>query len=82
MRGSERGERGLVSLLFFNVGVEVGQLLFIGALILLLRIVLFLWKATSRRPDFPALWQPTAAYLIGTVATFWTIERVMGFWPA
>ena len=80
------GEIGLppseipVSLLFFNVGVEVGQLLFIGALIILLRIVLMLKKALTHRPDFPTLWQPTAAYLIGTVATFWTIERVVSFW--
>jgi hydrogenase/urease accessory protein HupE len=80
------GEIGLppseipVSLLFFNVGVELGQLLFIGALIILLRIALFLWKSTRPHTDIPTRWQPAAAYFIGTLATFWTIERVASFW--
>ena len=62
-----------LALLFFNVGVEVGQLLFVAAFLLLV--------AAVRRSALPmprrASW--LAAYGIGAVATFWTIERVAGF---
>jgi hypothetical protein len=57
--------------LFFNVGVEAGQLAFVAA-------VLFIWHhlARFRWPTF-ALRLP--AYAIGGVAAFWTIERIAGF---
>ena len=64
-----------LALLFFNVGVEVGQLLFIGAALLL--------AALAGRIQIPSpAWAGTLpAYGIGSVATYWTIERVVGFWP-
>ncbi|MBP6627296.1 MAG: HupE/UreJ family protein [Arenimonas sp.] len=73
-----------LALLFFNVGVEVGQLAFIAAVVLLLSA--FAW--IRRRFGQPArsLWQADAylrvpvAYAIGTVAAFWTVQRVIGFW--
>ena len=80
------GEIGLpqneipISLLFFNVGVELGQLLFIAAILVIVGLAMGLWKFVLRQTSVPRLWQPTAAYLIGTVATFWTIERIVGFW--
>ena len=63
-----------VSLLFFNVGVEIGQLIFIAA-------VLALGALASRAPS--ALrptwaWQPACGYAIGATAAFWTIERIVG----
>ncbi len=79
------GEIGLppeeipISLLFFNVGVEIGQLLFIAALLIFAGVAIILCRAVSRRIPSPAHWQPVAAYLIGTVATYWTIERIAGF---
>jgi hypothetical protein len=79
------GEIGLpeeevaTSLLFFNVGVEIGQLLFIAALLVLAGIVGVLWKKVARRPLAPALWQPATAYAVGITATYWTIERIAGF---
>ena len=79
------GEIGLpqneipTSLLFFNVGVEIGQLLFIAALLIVAGIAHALYKAITRRPPSPAIWQPAAAYAIGTIATYWTIERIAGF---
>ncbi|MCP3979090.1 MAG: HupE/UreJ family protein [bacterium] len=63
-----------LALLFFNVGVESGQLAFIAAVGVLI--------VAARRLTLP---QPTwawrvPAYGIGAVAAFWTIERVVGFW--
>lgn len=80
------GEIGLpedevpISLLFFNVGVELGQLLFIFALMVIawLPSKCFYW---IRGRDIPrAIWQPVTAYGVGIVATYWTIERVAGFY--
>lgn len=62
-----------LALLFFNLGVELGQLLFIAAVIFV--------GAVTRRVAVPIpTWAPRlSAYAIGTVAAFWTIERVAGF---
>lgn len=78
-----------LALTLFNVGVEVGQLLFIGAFFALV------WAATKvlatgplagSRGSNPTTWSTTAglaspsAYVIGTLASFWLIERTYGFW--
>ncbi len=63
-----------LALLFFNVGVELGQLLFIAAVGL---VVLAARRLPIPRPAWG--WR-VAAYGIGAVAAFWTIERVVGFW--
>ena len=60
-----------LSLLFFNVGVEIGQLIFVG-------FVLLAW-AILKRFTIPEWSWRLAAYAIGTVAAFWTIERISGF---
>ncbi len=63
-----------LALLFFNVGVEVGQLLFIA-------VALGLGALAARIPMSRPAWAwKVPAYGIGTVATFWTIQRVVGFW--
>jgi hydrogenase/urease accessory protein HupE len=62
------------ALLFFNLGVELGQLAFVGAVLALL--------ALARRIPLPApgwSWR-LAPYAIGTVAMFWTTERIAAFW--
>ena len=61
-----------LALLFFNLGVEAGQLLFIAGVLL---IWLFL-----KRLNWPEWSWRMPAYAIGTVAAFWTIERVLSFW--
>lgn len=62
-----------LALLMFNVGVEVGQLLFIAAVLLLMLI----WQRLTLRE---LRWFPqTAVYLIGSVASFWVIQRVLAF---
>jgi hydrogenase/urease accessory protein HupE len=65
------------ALLFFNVGVEVGQLLFIGAVL----AVMAAWRALSRRiaVSLPAWTGLAAPFVIGSLASFWFIERVAGF---
>ncbi len=60
-----------LALLFFNVGVEAGQLLFIAA-------VLVTWSAL-RRFEWPEWAWRIPVYGIGTMAAFWTIERIAGF---
>ena len=60
-----------LALLFFNLGVEAGQLLFIGAV--------FLVWSVLRRIEWPEWAWRIPVYGIGTMAAFWTIERISGF---
>ncbi len=62
----------VAALLLFNVGVEVGQLLFVG-------VLLGVWYMA--RKVLPADWlNPVApSYAIGAVAAFWMIERTIWF---
>jgi hydrogenase/urease accessory protein HupE len=63
-----------IALLMFNVGVEIGQLLFVAAMMLL-------GTTLARLKLSQQAWQlPAAAYGIGCIAAFWTIERVASFW--
>ena len=60
-----------LALLFFNVGVEVGQLPFIAAVFALG----FLVRASAVR--VPNGWRRAAAYGIGCVAAFWVVQRTV-----
>jgi hydrogenase/urease accessory protein HupE len=60
-----------LALLFFNLGVEAGQLMFIAA-------VLLLWAAL-RRMTWPDWAWRVPVYAIGSLAAFWTIDRINGF---
>ncbi|MBB5350984.1 hydrogenase/urease accessory protein HupE [Haloferula luteola] len=64
-----------IALLFFNVGVELGQLAFIGAILL---GIAFLRKIPLRWPSWG--WR-VAPYAIGCVAAFWVVERTVAFIP-
>ncbi|MET0807383.1 MAG: HupE/UreJ family protein [Pseudoxanthomonas sp.] len=73
------GEAGLpanaipLALLFFNAGVEIGQLLFIAA-------VLAFMAMTRRMHWKPGEWSwRIPSYAIGTAASFWTIQRLATF---
>jgi hydrogenase/urease accessory protein HupE len=60
-----------IALLFFNVGVELGQLAFITAV---LACGLLLRWATVAIPE----WAPRAtAYVIGSLAAYWVFERTL-----
>lgn len=64
-----------LALLLFNVGVELGQLAFVAA-------VLTAARAIHRGVgEVPRWWPRAAAYGIGTVAAFWVIERVAVLLP-
>lgn len=60
------------SLFLFNVGVEIGQLLFVALVWVLLRLVSRLrWPAAT-----PRLAWTSASYAIGSFAMFWFLERL------
>jgi hydrogenase/urease accessory protein HupE len=66
-----------LALLFFNVGVEIGQLIFIAAVLVLMAAGRRV--AASMRLSGPAwLWR-VPPYAIGGLASYWVFERVAGF---
>jgi len=66
-----------IALLFFNVGVEIGQVLFVGAV---LTVIAVGWRAGTRLRLSPPVWLwRIAPYAIGTLASFWLVERVAAF---
>ncbi len=73
-----------LSLLFFNVGVEVGQLMFIAGVVAVAAIGSRLGARLHTRPHAlvqfvrPGL-ELLPAYTIGGLAMFWVIQRVAGF---
>jgi hydrogenase/urease accessory protein HupE len=73
-----------LALLFFNVGVEAGQLLFVAAVVVVFSVVTRLVRKQGSRDHGPwhseALIRTPVAYAIGSIAAFWTVQRVMGFW--
>ena len=62
-----------LALLFFNVGVEIGQLFFVAVV---LALAAFFRLARCPLPRWATLAPP---YLIGTLAMFWVIQRVSVF---
>jgi hydrogenase/urease accessory protein HupE len=72
------------ALLFFNVGVEIGQILFILALLILFFALRPLLRRVLRWGEesevhWTSLTMP-ASYLIGAIASYWMIDRISGFW--
>ena len=59
-----------VALLTFNVGVEIGQLLVVGA-------AYAVYRATARSGRL-AMARAPALYAIGSVAAYWSIGRIVG----
>jgi hydrogenase/urease accessory protein HupE len=66
-----------VALLFFNVGVETGQLLFIASVFALIAAS----QRVARRFDVaPPAWAwRLPPYAIGSIASFWIIQRIAAF---
>jgi len=62
-----------LALLMFNVGVELGQLLFIAV------ILVIVLSSKWLRSEWPAWIRQVPAYGIGGIASLWLIERVAGF---
>jgi hydrogenase/urease accessory protein HupE len=66
-----------VALLFFNVGVELGQLMFVALVLALIAAGRALaQRFQCRQPDW--LWR-VVPYAIGGLASFWLVQRVSGF---
>jgi hypothetical protein len=61
------------ALLFFSLGVEAGHFLFVGAVLSLLVLI-----RRSRLP-LPRWTELVPPYAIGTIATFWFIQRTLTF---
>jgi len=63
-----------MALVFFNVGVVLGQLLFVAV------ILLFGWMLHQLRlPKLLKQAETVAIYSIGGISSFWLIERISLF---
>ena len=65
------------ALLFFNVGVEIGQLIFIAVVLGAIAVA----RRIARRLKFnaPSWWWRVPPYAIGSIASFWLVQRVAAF---
>jgi hypothetical protein len=71
------------ALAFFNIGVEVGQLLFVAGVFVCFGLVRRVLPARRAAADTWAVAARVArptAYAIGILAAFWLIERTARFW--
>ncbi len=60
-----------LALLFFNIGIELGQLAFIA-------VVMGLWVLLRRLPlGRIARWEPFPVYALGSLSAMWCIERAL-----
>jgi hydrogenase/urease accessory protein HupE len=66
-----------LALLFFNVGVEIGQLLFIAAVLIVIAVGRML--KTGMQVAVPEWLRRAPPYFIGTLASYWVFERISGF---
>ena len=63
-----------LALLFFNVGVEVGQLMFVSG------VLVVTWMINKMKFRWPVWVEHGPAYAIGSLAAFWFIQRTVSFW--
>jgi hydrogenase/urease accessory protein HupE len=79
--GLPRNEIG-AALLFFNTGVEVGQLVFIAITLTLIRLVMRVARTTGSAtvPLVLSRVEDVCAYGLGIPAAFWFLERLRAFW--
>jgi hydrogenase/urease accessory protein HupE len=63
-----------LALLFFNLGVEVGQLMFVAG------VLVITWMIKKIGLRCPHWLEQVPAYAIGSLAAFWFIQRTVSFW--
>jgi len=63
-----------LALLFFNVGVEIGQLMFVAA------VLVVMWMINKAKVQWPVWAEQIPAYTVGSLAAFWFIQRTLSFW--
>jgi hypothetical protein len=72
-----------LALLFFSLGVEIGQLLFVAAVMPLVAadegLVSKRWRLSGARLRFGQI-EMACAYAVGAVATYWLADRTIAFW--
>ncbi|TVZ41401.1 HupE/UreJ protein [Alteromonadaceae bacterium 2753L.S.0a.02] len=71
----------LSSLLFFNVGVEIGQIIFILCLAGFYYALIYSrsWFAALHTPKNSVLAQKIITYIIGALASYWFVVRILSF---
>lgn len=62
-----------LALAFFNIGVELGQIIFVMVMLLVIYLINF-------KKQWPRYLKKAPAYAIGSLAAFWMIQRVVAFW--
>ncbi len=67
------------ALVLFNVGVELGQLAFVAAVLVVMAAARAVGAASGRAA---ARSRVAAGYAIGVTAAYWVIERAVGVWGA
>jgi len=71
-----------VALLFFNVGVELGQLLFITAVLAAIAVgrqAVHRLRLSTLNPQLSTALRVVSPYAIGSVAMFWVLQRIAAF---
>jgi hydrogenase/urease accessory protein HupE len=63
-----------LALFQFNVGVEIGQLMFVA---IALSVI---WTIRQLKMELPAWANQIPNYTIGSVAAYWCIQRIVSFW--
>ncbi len=61
-----------LALAFFNIGVELGQIAFVLAVVLAMKLL-------AVKKSWPVLLKRAPTYAIGSLAAFWLIERIVAF---
>ncbi len=62
-----------LALAFFNIGVELGQIIFVIFMLAVIYVI-------NLKKDWPPVLKKIPAYAIGSLAAFWMVERIAGFW--
>ena len=72
----------VTSLLFFNIGVELGQIIFVIGVLLFWLLISKLTRNISLADKIKVTrmtMEKSAAYFCGIIASYWMIERLYGF---
>ena len=63
-----------LALIFFNIGVELGQLVFVGNVVFII-----LFHQRLNRPKLLKKIETVVVYAIGGLSAFWLIDRILAF---
>lgn len=66
-----------IALLFFNIGVEIGQLLFVFAVLIVFAILRHVGGLTRESSAYRT-GERAIVYVVGVVASYWLLERAAG----